>query len=74
MKQFTFSPVENFYTKQCPNPLMKYEALDIKEAYYVFLEECLGITLSEYQKASVMRNLIAGNILFDVVDCNEVLQ
>lgn len=78
MKQFTFTAVQDTEESEHEfgnKDLMRYEAESRLEAYYVFLEECLGIKLSEYQKESVMRNLQynENNIIFGLVQVNEVL-
>lgn len=74
MKQFTFTAVQD-NEDVVHGDLMRYEAENRLEAYYVFLEECLGITLTEFQKESVMRNLQynENNIIFGIVQVNEVL-
>ena len=49
------------------------DAENMQEAYYLFMEECLGIRLSSYQKEEVMKSIVAGNPIFNFVACDEVL-
>ena len=50
-----------------------YKADNKQEASYLFLEECLGIKLSTFQIEDVLKNLVVGNPIFDLILCDEVL-
>jgi len=52
---------------------VELQADDKKEAYYLLIEEFLGIRLSIYQTEDVLKNLSVGNKVFDLIDCEEVL-
>lgn len=67
MKVFQFKPNTSTETDHV------YKAPIKVEAYYLLLEECLGIKLTEFQKKDVITNLCVGNPIYDLVDCDEVL-
>jgi len=51
-----------------------YKAETKVEACYLFLQECLGIKLTEFQKKDVMTSLrTTGNPIYDLIECEEVL-
>jgi len=52
---------------------MLVEAENKQEAYFNFLQECLGIKLTEFQKKDSLRELVMGNYIFDLIECHEVL-
>ena len=68
-KIFKMKPTDDFHVEH----LIKAD--DKREAYYLFLEQCLGddVKLSSYQMEDVLKNLVVGNPLFDIIECEEVL-
>lgn len=69
MKKFQMSPIDMV----CDVDFCIIDAENMQEAYYLFMEDCLGIRLSSYQKEEVMKSIVAGNPIFDFVACDEVL-
>lgn len=50
------------------------EAEDKREAYFNFLQTCLGIRLTEFQKEDSLKELCVGNPIFDMIECEEILE
>jgi len=69
MKKFVFNPKDMLTVGE---PLI-FTAENKQEAYYMFLEYCLGIKLTQFQKEDSLKELVLGNYIFDFVDCDEVL-
>ena len=70
MKKYVFEPK---CTDLNGKPLI-FTAENKQEAYYMFLQECLGIKLTQFQKEDSLKELVVGNHIFDYVDCDEVLE
>lgn len=56
-----------------PDTDLVYKADNVKEAYYLFIEQCLGIKLTTYQIEDVLKNIVRGNPILDLIEMEEVL-
>ena len=55
------------------NTDLVYKADNKQEAYYLFIEQCLGIKLTTYQMEDVLKNIVVGNPILDLIEMEEVL-